>query len=68
MLVDINAGCKLACVGLGVELRGVDVLLMADHLIRAGGRADQVRAAVRQGLQGLLMADKGIKMVGEVFW
>lgn len=67
MLVDINASFKLRRISLGVELRGVDVLLVADHLVRAGWRAYQVRAALWQGLQRLLMADKGIKVLGKVF-
>jgi len=36
VLVDVNPRLKLRRIRLGVELRGVDILLIADHLKGAG--------------------------------
>ena len=66
VFVDVDAGFKPCGIGFGVELGGVDVLLIADHLKGACGGACEMGATCGQGLHGFFVADEGAKMVGEV--
>src|SRR6056297_3945878 len=66
-LVPIDADTRLepGGIGLGVELRRVDIRAMPHHLIGAGRRGDQMHAALGQVLQRLLVPDERGKATGD---
>src|SRR6056297_1354862 len=66
-LVPIDADARLepGCIGLGVELRRVDIRAMTHHLIGTGRRGDQMHAALGQVLQRLLVPDERGKATGD---
>ena len=66
VFVEVDAGFETFGVGLRVELGGIDVLLVADHLEWASWGSDEMGAAFGQGLHGFFVADEGVEIVGKV--
>src|SRR6056297_3854284 len=66
-LVPVDADTRLepGCIGLGVELRRVDIRAMTHHLIGTGRRGDQMHAALGQVLQRFLVTHERGKATGD---
>lgn len=61
ILIDVDAGLKIFGARLGMELCGIDILPVSDHLHGASRRFNQYGTAFGQGLHRFLMTNEGIK-------